>query len=510
MKKFIKVLIPFLAFLCCVVESEGQFITAAEYFINIDPGAGNGTAIIFIPGITVNANFSIPANNLVPGFNQLFIRVQNQNNNWSIAEERTFFVDNTLHTSLPAISAAEYFMDTDLGAGNGTPFTIQSGDSLRTLVNISTTGLRSGFHQLFIRVKDQNNEWSITEERTFFVDNTLHTSLPAISAAEYFMDTDPGAGNGTPFTIQSGDSLHTLVNISTTGLRSGFHQLFIRVKDQDNEWSIAEDRTFYIDGKLNSGLPPIVAAEYYVDTDSGAGNNTPIPILKGNQVDTSYDYTATNLPLGGHTINLRVEDSTGNWSLVESRPFTVGGGPLPVTLLNFSLKCAGNNVVLSWQTTREVNSGSFEIQKYSNGSTDWSTIGILSAAGSSTLLQGYQFTDEKGGGMSLYRLREVDMDGNATYSETIQSDCILAGVQVQVYPVPAKNTVNLLIHTNDNDFVNILLLDVNGKMIKQLNSGLQKGANSLSMDISGVAAGHYFLKIHGTYIMEIEKIVIMR
>lgn len=510
MRKFIKVLIPLYAFLCCTVRSEGQFITAAEYFINIDPGTGNGTPIIFIPGITVNANFSIPANSLSQGFNHLFIRVQDQNSNWSIAEVRTIFIDNTLQTALPAISAAEYFMDTDPGIGNGLPFTIQSGDTLRAIVNINTTGLQAGFHQLFIRVQDQNGQWSIAEERTFFIDNTLHPTLPVISAAEYFVDTDPGIGNGLPFTIQNGDTLLTLVDINTTGMQAGFHQLFVRVKDQNNEWSIAEDRTFYIDGKLNSGLPPIVTAEYFIDTDSGVGNNTPIPILKGNVVDTSYDYTVTNLPLGDHTMNLRVKDSTGNWSLVESRPFTVGGSPLPVTLLNFRLKCAGNSVILSWETTSEINSGSFEIQKNSRGASDWSTIGIVSASGGSTILREYQFTDEQGGGTSLYRLRVVDKDGKATYSGTIESDCILAGAQTQVYPVPASNTVNLLIHTNDNDFVSISLLDVNGKMIKQQYSYLQKGANSLSLNISGVAAGQYFVKIHGKYILGTEKIVIIR
>ncbi len=35
------------------------------------------------------------------------------------------------------------------------------------------------------------------------------------------------------------------------------------------------------------------------------------------------DYSAANLPYGKYTMNLRVEDSIGNWSFVESRPFTV-------------------------------------------------------------------------------------------------------------------------------------------------------------------------------------------
>jgi hypothetical protein len=323
--------------LFCTTRSKAQVIAGGEYFINTDPGVGNGIPIIEAVGIgSIDVNFNISTNVLPVGFNQLFIRLKDQNNNWGIAEQRTFYIDNTLNSIAPSLTAAEYFLDTDPGVGNGIAFAIQNVDSVSTVININTAGLSNGFHQLFIRTKEQNNTWGIAEQRTFYINNTLNTIAPSLTAAEYFLDTDPGVGNGSALNITTDNTLSTVFNITTTGLAAGFHQLFIRVKDQTNNWSIAEQRTFLIDGTLN-GLTPIIAAEYYVDTDLGIGNNTPVAIIKGDPVNASFNYNAPNLALGQHTMNLRVEDSVGNWSLVATRPFTVCATYGPLSNFQFTV-----------------------------------------------------------------------------------------------------------------------------------------------------------------------------
>ena len=161
------------------------------------------------------------------------------------------------------------------------------------------------------------------------------TQGQSITAAEYFIDNDAGTGKGTALTVQQGDSLNTVFTIGTSGLSAGFHRLFIRVKDQNDQWSIAEQKVFYIDGSLGGGS--IVAAEYYIDQDAGAGNNTSVSILKGNPVDTSFSYIGSGLSMGRHTINLRVKDSASNWSLVMSKTFTVCSTYGPVAGFDFAI-----------------------------------------------------------------------------------------------------------------------------------------------------------------------------
>lgn len=234
-----------------------------------------------------------------------------------------------------SITAAEYFINTDPGVGSGTPIAITGNSTVDAGFSIPVATLAPGFYQLYVRVKDDNNQWSIADQRSFYVDGSLQSSLAPLTTAEYFIDSDPGTGKATPLTIQQGDSVNTVFTINTSGLSTGFHRLFIRVKDQNNQWSIVEQKVFYIDAALSQG--PIVAAEYYIDTDAGAGNNTPVSILPGNPVDTGFSYTGTDLPLGKHTINLRVKDSAGNWSLVSSRTFTVCTTYGPIAAFDFAV-----------------------------------------------------------------------------------------------------------------------------------------------------------------------------
>ena len=63
----------------------------------------------------------------------------------------------------------------------------------------------------------------------------------AITAAEYFFDVDPGAGNGTALTGPFGTAEVTLdlSGIDTSGLGVGYHTLFARFKSSDGVWGIA-------------------------------------------------------------------------------------------------------------------------------------------------------------------------------------------------------------------------------------------------------------------------------
>ena len=68
-----------------------------------------------------------------------------------------------------------------------------------------------------------------------------------IIRAEYFIDADPGRGNGIPISINSqSDSIDLNVFIPTTGLASGSHQLFFSFQDSLLNWSIIQGKTFII------------------------------------------------------------------------------------------------------------------------------------------------------------------------------------------------------------------------------------------------------------------------
>lgn len=82
-----------------------------------------------------------------------------------------------------------------------------------------------GVHNIYLRTKDLNGTWSLTNRWLFFKDKAQDN----FSGGEYFFDTDPGFGNGTA--IPFGSGLGTNISdfsfgASLAGLPNGLHYLY--------------------------------------------------------------------------------------------------------------------------------------------------------------------------------------------------------------------------------------------------------------------------------------------
>ena len=235
------------------------------------------------------------------------------------------------------IIKAEYFIDSDLGPGNGTPITnFTQGDIVNFSFTVPTNNLSSGFHFLNTRVADVNGVWSRHETRIFYLSGPLAANTTNIMAAEYFIGPDPGAGAGTPINIGSPGSVVTFPVSIPSPLTPGFHSLSIRVKDQEGKWSLFEQRNFYIPpGPVDA--PPIVAAEYFYDVDPGIGSASPLIVSPtGNIITQTFLVPVPgSLSQGEHVLAIRVKDQQGHWSFFAKDTITVN----PPT---GSITCPGN------------------------------------------------------------------------------------------------------------------------------------------------------------------------
>ena len=90
---------------------------------------------------------------------------------------------------------------------------------------------------------------------------------------------------------------------------------------------------------------------------------------------------------------------------------------LPVSLLNFSAMATGDQSLLTWQTSTDPYSGSFTIQRSSDGA-NWQTIGAVIADANCTASCSYRFTDKQPlTGINYYRLAWVSTTGQPQYSK---------------------------------------------------------------------------------------------
>lgn len=92
----------------------GQNIDKLEYFLDSDPGVGNGINLPFSPAFQKkleNFTFNIPQSNFNAS-NQLYIRARYDNGSWGIVFQRKI---TPVVIPAPAITGAEYFINTDPG-----------------------------------------------------------------------------------------------------------------------------------------------------------------------------------------------------------------------------------------------------------------------------------------------------------------------------------------------------------------------------------------------------------
>lgn len=283
-----------------------------EFFIDTDPGIGNGTQYTIT---TQRDTFSgtgismaIPAG-IRPGWHTIYVRSFadsfGYDGRWSTTAAQQFFVPIK-------IVAAEYFFDTDPGQGMATTISIASpADTVSLTQSISTTGLTAGLHTLYTRTKDNRGIWSSAIARSFYVKDV-------VIAGEYFFDIDPGPGNGSSFTFSSPtDTASKSFSITTpANIPDGKHVLYVRTKTA-GKWSLVQARDFFV-------LPRINAAEYFFDNDPGFGNGTPITIATpSDTVSIPYTISTTSLNGGMHRLYVRTRSVSGRWSIAQERSFYV-------------------------------------------------------------------------------------------------------------------------------------------------------------------------------------------
>jgi len=286
-----------LALIVLALASSAQTITQAEYFIDIDPGVGNGNALLIAAGDSVELSSSISVSGLSAGSHTLFIRFRDDSGNWSLYEGRSFFIYNPLPPVGPIV-AAEYFTNTDPGLGNGTALTVTPGDSVELSQNISVSGLAPGSHTLSIRFRDDSSHWSLSEGRIFFIHSPPLPPSPPIAKVEYFIDADPGFGHGSAFSITPGDSVAIEDSITVAGLNRGDHQISTRAMGADSTWGLYERRGFHV------GIVAIDLAR-----------NVP---LGGVKIGQSKDTTITITSRGSDS--LHISNITSSNAVFSARP----------------------------------------------------------------------------------------------------------------------------------------------------------------------------------------------
>jgi Secretion system C-terminal sorting domain len=485
-------------------------ITAAEYFIDTDPGFGGATPIPLsaatdIPALIAAVNLT----GLTPGVHRLLVRSKDANGIWSITAAQTFENLQPSYTSVSSlvnITATEYFIDADPGFGAATAIPLSAATNIPALIAaINLTSITPGVHQLMVRSKDANGIWSITAASTFENLQPVYNNAPAvvnITSAEYFIDTDPGFGAATAIPLTPAVNVNNLlVSIDLTGTGTpGNKQLFIRSMDANGKWSLTNNAQFnnavYIYPPTPIAPGNVTVMEYFFDTDPGFGNGTPISFTAAPDLNNFlFSADISSLSTGTHTLFIRSKQNP--WSLVSASEF-LKGNTVPVTLLNFSGTLASRDVLLKWVTSSEQNSSHFIVESSLDG-IGYTAISTVVAVGNSSVQQQYDYTDVGvTADVVYYRLKQVDRDGQYKYSPVIRIR-FTSGLDIVIVPNPVTSQLQLNGLKNGTA---ILVVDAAGRQVYkgQWNgtaisvSNWSKGVYTLQVQSEGTVVNRKFMK----------------
>jgi Concanavalin A-like lectin/glucanases superfamily/Secretion system C-terminal sorting domain len=163
---------------------------------------------------------------------------------------------------------------------------------------------------------------------------------------------------------------------------------------------------------------------------------------------------------------------------------------LPVDMKLFNVQKNGSQSRLSWTTATETGNKGFEIQRSKDGN-NWKMIGFVAGAGTTTAEQRYSYADaapQKG--RNYYRLKQLDIDNRAKFSEV--RSATFADQYTLVYPVPTKDKV--MVELKDQKLIGTqaVLSDQYGRILQRIT--VTKMQQPVSLE--NLSAGIYFLKMN--------------
>ena len=258
----------------------------------------------------------------------------------------------------------------------------------------------------------------------------------------------------------------------------------------------------------NNGLPANICL-YYTASDLASAsitNNSEISITKvgGNgvlggpgAVEEILNSSMTITDIGTVKEVCFPVTSLSSFYLHSTNPNNI---PLAVNLKSFTGEIKSNHDVLSWISSAEINHAGYSLQHSTDG-IHFKELGYItskSTNGNSQVTLSYEFTNANPiVGHNYYRLEMLDLDGKTTrHNQVIDLVHTADGQVVTLYPNPVIDQLEINLTLTKSQMNTIKLMDMSGRLIKEIQVQGTQGYNHVSMDMKGIAAGMYTVQVY--------------
>ncbi|MFH2143582.1 MAG: lamin tail domain-containing protein [Bacteroidota bacterium] len=313
-------------------------------------------------------------------------------------------------------------------------------------------------------------------KRMDFINNNLNLStgtdyldVSVSSITESGLNDDPelvATEDGTPIVELLESAIWTVLPSGTISSGTWGTNLYVQ---NVTGLSSADDNTFSVMKR------PTGSADY-ADWDSfDAITAIPTPGAAGRIYDSGNGYA----------------QKTGFNSFSE---LAIGKGNflLPVELILFDAKYNGKTVDIEWTTASEINNDYFEIER-SKDAVKFYAIDKVEGYGNSNITINY-FTEDDSPmfGLNYYRLKQIDIDGDYAYSNTVavnisnnNSEFFFDGENGKIY----------ISQFNGSGIVSLKISDIQGRTIYEKNIGSDENVIAIDFDKNLLGKGIYIISI---------------
>ena len=216
-------------------------------------------------------------------------------------------------------------------------------------------------------------------------------------------------------------------------------------------------------------------------------------------VDDDDDFSDASILISPSSIDAVAKTATFTYNFTSGDYYTLGSteiDALPITLISFGAKLINNQVKVEWSTAQEIDNSLFTIQRSRDGIT-FENIGYLEGAGNSSTILDYSYVDENPlNGISFYRLRQTDFNGE-TSSSQLSRIVFHREVVIKMYPNPVRpgESFTLQYPVVREEKIGLTIFDTKGQ-IKQRGAYLVKpDEEEIIISTSSLTRGIYFVNV---------------
>lgn len=223
----------------------------------------------------------------------------------------------------------------------------------------------------------------------------------------------------------------------------------------------------------------------------------------GGTNERAISQTLSNLSSGNYELTL----TDDNDCMAVATYQLACDNTLPVNLILFDVKLQkSGHALLEWKVSEEINFAHYIIQR-SLDATNWKDIGLQNATSQTT----YSFIDREvltlfnKNRQVYYRLIMVNLDGSEMTSPIRNIYDNTVATQLSLFPNPTAGSVTIAGNFPQTTDLIVSVINVNGKeVLLQSHHSIEQ---QITLDLSNLAAGIYWLKIQAPEEAWIKKVV---